>query len=413
MSVAPTPPPHTPVLYLKAGSPGKFTDDCVTALAKVGYDPSDFGDYDQVRAKIKAAKGRREVYEDQQRAAGAPIDPKGPDARTAMLARSQAGHLSQDDMFRADGSRGNGCGNHRPPGPGEARGYNVYMAPCMPMQSYGGTTSRPRDTIGSPHWAVSQNEADQRIPGTTVNSTQMSAQCVQNTGIVTGANTVDYDNHMAAGFRATKKSSARARASQAQKRRELAASTQQAAASELPASGGAAAGDDAQGQKDKDMAAKCIDAWRQWAQEEMRRKAIEKYGTNYDQTKKAALAEQTAAQNAVNTAPINGPLSDHAQAVENDARATLANPSASAEDRATAQRRLDNPYRAANQDRSAAKQRLARADNEVAGLDCMNCDVHDLCNPGGPPAARPPADPPGQFTPPSPLPGMPPFEGAF
>src|SRR5262249_25534094 len=143
MSVAPTPAPHTPNIFLKAGKPGEFTDDCVTALAKVGYDPSDFGDYDQVRANIKAAKGRREAYEDQQRAAGAAIDPNGPDARTAMLARSQAGHLSQDAMFHTSNSRGNGCGNYRPPpteGP-EARGYNTYMAPCMPMQAYGGTAS--------------------------------------------------------------------------------------------------------------------------------------------------------------------------------------------------------------------------------------------------------------------------------
>jgi hypothetical protein len=392
-----------------AGGIEQFRDDCVTALAKVGYEQSDFGDYDQVRAKIKAAKGRREAYEDQQRAAGAAIDPNGPDARTAMLARSQAGHLGQDAMFHAPNSRGNGCGNYRPPPPAgpEARGYNTYMAPCMPMQAYGGTATRPRGTIGSPHWAVSQNEAGQRATPGLLSPKDMRNQCVENAGIVTGSNSTRYDDHMADGFDPTQKASAKARQGEAERRRDLAASTQQAAASELPASGGAAAADDADGEAQKKLAAECIDAYREKKLEEMRRKAIEKYGTNYDQTKAAAEAEQTAAQNAASTPPIKGPLSDHAQQVQNDAQAKVNDPTTSAEDRAAAQRRLDDPYRAAQQDRAAAKQRLSRANNEMDGLDCMNRDAYSY------PGSTPPADPPGQFTPPSTLPAMPAMQGAF
>src|SRR5262249_47526819 len=92
----------------------------------------------------------------------------------------------------------------------------------------------------------------------------------------------------------TDKKSKADRQKEARKRRDESASIQQASAKEVEAQGGM--GDKSGSKKaNLDKAAECIKNFREHQMDQMRRGAIDKYGKDYDQTKKAADDKAAAA----------------------------------------------------------------------------------------------------------------------
>lgn len=382
MTAAPTPAPHTPVNFLRAGDLGGFSAACLKLLAQAGYSPDDFGNHKYVQARIRQAKMARQNYVDQQRAAGKPVDPMGPDPHTAMLSRSQSGHLNQDAMFRAPGGRGDACSNNLPP-QGDARGYDSSSAPCMPMQTHGGTIGKSRNAIGSPHWAVSQNEADQRGDPANRNrpltQAEMSQQCRSNTALCTGGNRPDY----AAQMGDVKQN----RQAEAVSRRRMGEDTRRGSAAEVKGGGaggasaaaGAGGAGAASGAISGNSAAECIDNFRKAGMERMRQDALQKYGQDYDKTKQAAQQRLADAQSAQNSPPVNGPFKDHMADVRRRARNTLRRKNATPEEREAAQFARNNPARAALQERRDARMETQSAQAEVNGMGCMNRQVRGMC----------------------------------
>ena len=61
-SPAPTPAPHTPVMYLLAGGMANFSAACAKLLMKAGYDPASFGSHSYVQALTERAKQRVAYY---------------------------------------------------------------------------------------------------------------------------------------------------------------------------------------------------------------------------------------------------------------------------------------------------------------------------------------------------------------
>jgi hypothetical protein len=173
-------PPHVPVNFLDAGGMGGFSARCVAALAQCGYSPDDFGSHEHVANECTQARIRRQAYVAQQTAAGQPIDPNGPDARTAMLAQSNSSHLSQNALFQSE--RNNSCTNHP-----TAAGYHCNMAPTMPVQAF--TQDSNREAPGSNHELVGENERlqNQRAgAGGAMNAGQLSINARDNAAIATG-----------------------------------------------------------------------------------------------------------------------------------------------------------------------------------------------------------------------------------
>jgi hypothetical protein len=291
MGQAPAPPPHTPILITKGGGAGFFDQACKEALAKMGFKPEDFGSHEEVKARIKEAQDARKKYEKDRKDQGLPLEPDKPTAHIAMLARSQAGHLSRDAMFRnattPDGKkakRGNACANVDD----EARGYDTSQAPCMPMQTNDGPNGG--GAIGSPHWRVSQAEAAQAKanPREVTNST-MAGHSDDNVRLALNASPEDKVKYNAQikELKETDKKSKADRMKEARKRRDESASIQQKSAKEVEAEGGMG---DKSGSKKATLnkAADCIKNFREHQMDQMRRKAIDKYGKDYDATKKAA-----------------------------------------------------------------------------------------------------------------------------
>lgn len=382
MTAAPTPQPHTPVNFLRAGDLGGFSAACLKLLAKAGYSPDDFGNHAYVQARIRQAKMARQNYVDQCRANGTPPDPMGPDPHTAMLSRSQSGHLNQDAMFRAPGGRGDACANNLPPS-GDARGYDSSSAPCMPMQSHGGAIGSNRNTIGSPHWAVSQNEAAQRGDPANTNrpltQAEMSSQCRSNTALCTGGNRPDYAQRMG-NVDPKRQAEATSRRTQAEDtRRASSAAVQGGGAGGGAGAAGAAGAGAAGGAISGNSAAECIDNFRKAAMERMRQDALKKYGQDYDKTKQAAQQRLADAQSARNSPPVNGPFKDHMADVRRRARNTLRRKSATPEEREAATWARNNPARAALQERRDARMAEQSAQAEVSGMGCMNRQVRSMC----------------------------------
>ena len=125
----PQPPAQTPVLFLKGGAAGMFSAECVALLAKYGYKPDDFGDYDHVYGRCKAAREKK---------------PADRTDHEKFLAGCQSGHLQQNACSQRQ--RGNPCTNL-------VDGHDDNRYPCMPHQGRA-------DTAGTEHNWVSQDEND-------------------------------------------------------------------------------------------------------------------------------------------------------------------------------------------------------------------------------------------------------------
>jgi hypothetical protein len=376
-----------PAFFVKAGGMANFSDRCQKLLAEVGYENDDFGPHEQVQAKIGAAKAKCAEYDRyvKEEAKGKwPAGKKPPDAPTSrdrMLSQCQSGHLTQDALFRAPSERGNACANNAPP-EGDGRCYDTDAAPCMPMITYGGTKSRPRNSIGSPHWAVGQNESDfaAENKGQAIDPNDMSAQCKRNAEVVTGQGDGkdDYDDHMASGFRGTQKVSAETKRKEAQRRRDNAASLQQNAAAELAAKGGGGAGPAADAPDDEKTAADCIEKFRKAAMEQMRRDAIAKYGTNYQKTKTEARAAQATAS--ANAAAAKKRAEDATKAVEDGKKDGLSKEE---------MRRLNKEkWESINASRKADREKET-ADRKMKNVNCMH---QQACSLAGVPRDASPAE---------------------
>jgi len=61
-SPAPTPAPHTPVVFLLAGGMANFSSACAKLLMNAGYDPAAFGSHAYVQSLTERAKQRVAHY---------------------------------------------------------------------------------------------------------------------------------------------------------------------------------------------------------------------------------------------------------------------------------------------------------------------------------------------------------------
>jgi hypothetical protein len=148
MGKAPTPVPHVPVMFLKAGGLSFFSDKCIELLAKAGYEADDFGSYDHVKDRLSAA---REKCADPDKAKQGP--PVGPTEREKELGKPmghpdhyESGHLGMNTCMQ--GQRGKPCSNF-------VDGHNDGQYPCMPHQ---GSALDP----GSEHNRWTAREVDAR-----------------------------------------------------------------------------------------------------------------------------------------------------------------------------------------------------------------------------------------------------------
>src|SRR5437879_1323117 len=98
MSVAPTPAPHTPCLFLKAGGSQFFSEACQAHLIKAGFNPDHFGDYEATSAKIRGAKIKIAEWKAMTPAEQAANPGKRPTPEDAFLSRCTASHLVQDGV---------------------------------------------------------------------------------------------------------------------------------------------------------------------------------------------------------------------------------------------------------------------------------------------------------------------------
>jgi len=387
MPVAPTPAPHTPVLFVLAGGMGFFNAACVKALAKAGYKPDDFGTHEEVQAKIKEAKAARTKYEDDARSKGAPLDPHQPDPHTAMLARCQSGHLTQDALFHAPGAanRGNACANNQPPeSQADSRLYVSSQAPCMPMQTHSGPDGG--NSIGSPHWAVGGNESAQRQANPNVVSPEtMKANSTANVQLALRENpdaAAAYDDKISKIDKSQKASQAQ-RQADAAARRDLAAAGQQASAAELQGKGGT--GDNSGSQSDSDTkASDCIEAFREAMMEEMRRKALEKYGKDYDKTKDQAQSKFDAADTRAKAAKDKYDDLKAQRDAETDPDKKAA---------------LDEQRKAAGKEIGQAMIERGAAKKDLANVDCLNAQARSITGQPNPPQNGA-FEPPGGALPP-------------
>ncbi|MFK7989804.1 MAG: hypothetical protein AB8I08_27545 [Sandaracinaceae bacterium] len=216
-----TGPAHVPDTLLLAGGAGFFDAACVAALAKCGYDPEDFGTYDDVYKRIREKRAVCDLHDDfhrdpqgpppgisdsqrerreraleehlgphpRQQPAAAPPVPTAEDRRTAD---SQSGHLSQNAAHQ--GVRGDPCSNppscrqtYVPParrGTSGARplaaggfrtntmqqgcngtpGYMSDDAPCMPHQGRSGTPGTGHNFVTCQECDAANNNGDANAP---------------------------------------------------------------------------------------------------------------------------------------------------------------------------------------------------------------------------------------------------------
>lgn len=147
MAKAPTPPPHTFVLYLKKGGSAFFSKKCQELLIKSKLNPDDFGDYSYVARINKKARQKCAAYDDWVKNGRKGKGPPVPGPRDRYLADSWSGHLIQDGVFREEGGRGDPCEN-------VVDGFDTNRAPCVPME---GSPSDPRTEHGM---ITAQEKAD-------------------------------------------------------------------------------------------------------------------------------------------------------------------------------------------------------------------------------------------------------------
>lgn len=173
MTAAPTPPPHTPIVLLKAGAGQWFSAQCLDLLAQAGYQGDDFGSYEHVAERCSDARARVNAYWTARRQGVTPLPPR-PTPHDHFLASCQGGHLQQNACFQGSGGRGNPCRN-------VVDGYETDLYPCMPHQGNA-------DTAGSEHnWVSCREELDPR----TDRSTQPPT--TRNTNDVYPRNAMDRD----------------------------------------------------------------------------------------------------------------------------------------------------------------------------------------------------------------------------
>jgi hypothetical protein len=292
----------------------------------------------------------------------------------------------------------------------------------MPMQSVGGTKTDRRGTVGSPHWAVSQNEAHQsRMHSRSVATPKdLGRDARANAEVCTGENATGHNAQMTNLQGRTPKSQQRRVMGRAKRRQQGAEAARLGAAQQLgnasasgPGGSGAGGGAGAMANAASgSTAAECIDAWRQAAMERMRQKGLEKYGKDYDKTKQAANQSVTDAQNRLNgMSTATDAQRDAVLARQGRNPATATQPELDAARRTATElnnRGVDPTTAASGQVWAAnhaartnynnAQRDLTEAQQEVRNVDCLNAQFRSLCSPPPPP---PPS--PGGFTPPSPV----------
>ena len=269
---------QTPGSYLRGGGAGFFSADCVAALAECGLSPDDFGTYDQVKDKLRAAK-RRVMEHKLARARGQPNAVPAPSAHDRLLAQSEAGHLRQNALFQRE--RGNSCQNEQPrPGYPGAQGYHHDLAPCGPHPS--GTGS---NKTGTTHWAQGEHEAgvrQGRNPGDPVGGPEIR-QRSQETSRLTAHGPTDQQLQGQNGW--------------AKRRRNQEADARQASADELKRANAGkvqGAGNVPGGVADGKTAEDCIQAYTDLGMQAMRQQVMNDYSEeNYGATK-ARLAQAEA-----------------------------------------------------------------------------------------------------------------------
>lgn len=271
---------QTPGLFLRGGGTGFFSAACVAALAKCGLSPDDFGSYDHVKGKLRAAK-RRVMEHKLAKARKDPKPPPEPTARDRLLAMSEAGHLRQNALFQR--ARGDGCQNEQPrPGFGGAQGYHHDMAPSGPHPSGTGSSK-----VGTTHWAQGEHEAtvrQGRSPGDPVSGQEIRDRSLETSRLTAhGASQQQLQGQN--GW--------------AKRRREQEAEVRKASAAELAKSKGGkpkGPGKVAGGVADGETAEECIQAFTDLGMEAMRQQVMSDYSEeNFGKTKKRLAAAEARA----------------------------------------------------------------------------------------------------------------------
>ncbi len=121
---APTPPPHVPVAFLKAGGSSFFSAKCIALLLELGYHPDDFGSYNSVRNRLKQT--REKVKTGQVgNTPGDAHDREFGEPTSNRAGHYQAGHLGMNAQRQT--KRGDNCSN-------VVAGHDCGLYPCMPHQ---------------------------------------------------------------------------------------------------------------------------------------------------------------------------------------------------------------------------------------------------------------------------------------
>jgi hypothetical protein len=272
-------PAQTPMVFLRAGGGIGFSPDCVKALAACGLSPDDFGTYDEVKARISAAKSKVWDY-DQAKKNKTKLPPK-PTAHDRYLANSEGGHLRQNALFQR--RRGNFCQNEdgklnsNYPG---AAGYHADWAPCGPHFVGAGRGKR-----GSTHWLVGRREAEMRDLGKP--GTKVKPEEIQKLGLdVAGLTAGKVNKKQVEGLEETAKRR-REEEKEAREKRAKALQKTQAGAPGGP-------GSPKSSTQAVNKAAKCIDAFAEAGMDAMRSKVVSEFGT--DEAYKKSKAKLQKAQ---------------------------------------------------------------------------------------------------------------------
>ena len=157
-------PAQTPGFWVLAALVDQWGADCVAAMLACGLDPADFGSYNEVNEKIRAAKDKVAKWEAAKRMnKGRPPQPVPPaerakamrdaggppSAKDFELSKCQAGHMMQDASARKtrygpkggrkSSNRNDRCANI-------VDGYSQDHVPCFPMAKCGADDKKLKKT---------------------------------------------------------------------------------------------------------------------------------------------------------------------------------------------------------------------------------------------------------------------------
>lgn len=121
---APTPAPHVPVAFLKAGGSSFFSAKCIALLLELGYHPDDFGSYDSVRERLQQKRKSVETHTGDIKNLD-PHDAEFGQPTSNRAGHYQAGHLGMNGQRQK--KRGDTCSN-------VVAGHDLGLYPCMPHQ---------------------------------------------------------------------------------------------------------------------------------------------------------------------------------------------------------------------------------------------------------------------------------------